>query len=159
MKKSVLIVTALAAVMFSGCASYQLKRKLDEKMALEPRTIQQSDVQSESEQLLKNTRGFSEKQKSELVSLRDSVRAEMKDLDQQSLKLRSILIQDIVAPAYNVGEVDLIRDRLHEIENRRLNAVFHAVRKAEAILGRDIVRSQNVFDGFMFGGFPSGQIF
>ena len=60
------------------------------------------------------------------------------------MKLRALLIQDTLASADNSDEVALVKERLKNIENKRLSFVFDAVEQANSILGRQAPENQNL---------------
>ena len=48
-----------------------------------------------------------------------------------------------------MDEVNLIKARLSDLEDRRLNVIFDAITKANTILGRQAALNQSIFRDFM----------
>src|SRR5439155_657173 len=75
-------------------------------------------------------------QRAQLFSIRDQARADLENLRLESLKLRSVLIKDIVSSKYNPAEIELIKSKLRGVEDERISTLFRAIRKSNLTLGR-----------------------
>ncbi|MGZ6359223.1 MAG: hypothetical protein ACXWP1_08725, partial [Bdellovibrionota bacterium] len=58
------------------------------------------------------------------------------DISSQSLKLRSVLVEEILSPNYSLDEVGMIKGRLKKLEDKRLSLMFDGIDQANTILGR-----------------------
>jgi hypothetical protein len=140
-----------------GC-SHTGSPELDRKLLAEPDVSRQelsSEVKNEIESAPHLTLG----QKAMLLELRRTVRGEMEKISSESLKLRSLLVKDLLSPEYDRQEVDAIESRLKDLENNRISSLFRGVREANEILGRqaDDLREpviRDLFDGFASHGSP-----
>lgn len=133
MKMQTLVcVLAFAA---AGCASSG-SRELDQKISQEPPVESRRQVQTEADQKIATDSQLTPDQKARLSALRTSVSAQLDDVSRQSLKLRSVLIEEILSPNYSLEEVSLIKSRLKKLEDKRLSLMFDGVDEANKILGR-----------------------
>ena len=129
MSKSVL---SLILLIGAGCASDADKR-LDQKLAQEPDVASSTQLTKEAQTDINHDSHFTPDQKVKLTKLREETSAELKSLRKQSLQLRALLIKDFEAE--NDSEIDLIHNRLQDINNRQVSLLFDSIKKANEIVG------------------------
>lgn len=122
------------ATMATGCTS--VDKNVDQKEAASPPVESRTDLNKEARLFIEKAKGISEDQRQKLLTLRHATRSSIGQLQEESLKLRSLLIQEILTSQYNSSEVDVIKSRLKKVEERRLTVMFDAVDKANKIIGR-----------------------
>ena len=132
--------------LFMSCAHHQTQQTIDQKLQTVPATITPQALYDKAGDLIKNSPDLTAEQRNQLTDLHNKTHDELFKLQEQSLKLRDLLITDMVQPNYSVDEITQIKKRLKKVEQNRLNVVFNAVDKASVILGRshgnyDIMRS------------------
>jgi len=132
-----------------GCATAKLNRQLDEKLAQETSINGRKGIQAEAGQLIKEAPSLTPEQKKDLEILGKSLSSQLDEITKESLKLRSVLVKDVISN-YDSREIDLIRDRLQQIEDRRLRLIFSVVRKTNAILGRQSAATDKLTRDFFF---------
>ena len=135
LKKLTLISLATGFVLV-GCASKEVDKKVDEKLAaVEPvqNRAQLSEVTARSMESIPN---LTETQRAQLVDLRSSTRAKMQANQQESDKIRSLLIQGVFSANYQQKEVNNLKKRLSKLEGERTALTFSAIDQANNILGR-----------------------
>lgn len=137
-----------AVLALQGCAHSAIEKRIDEKVAEETTVKSQADLAQEAEKLIQASPDLSPDQKAKLMALRNSIRTQNELLLDQSLKLRSILIKDLLASDYDRKEVDWIKKKIRSIENKRISILFDGVEQANAILGRQITKNQHVVHDF-----------
>lgn len=148
-----LLAAGLMGVFFAqGCSHGALDKKIDEEVAQESTVKTHNDLTNEGTQVLNSAQGLSAEQKQKLKDLRTSVTGQLADIYEKSLRLRSVLIKDLVAKDYNEDEVELIKSRIKYNEDKRLSLMFEAVDKAKTILGRNIEVNRHIVEDFMEGG-------
>lgn len=130
-KRSLLLCLALV-----GCAAPGGK-KLDAKVANETEVSRPADLHEEISQLIKTEPGLSDVQRARLLQLQANTIARTSDLRDHSLRLRSLLMEELLSPGYDADEVGLIKGRLKKIEKQRLALLFDSVEQANQILGHD----------------------
>jgi len=141
---SKIILIGITLITLQGCAHTLVEKRIDEKLTQEKGFNTSNDLKLEATLLIEKAPGLNSKQKENLRELRDSMSAQMESLRIESLKLRALLIQDTLASADNSDEVALVKERLKNIENKRLSFVFDAVEQANSILGRQAPENQNL---------------
>lgn len=147
-----------STLVFQGCAHSALDAKVDQEMAQETTVKTNADLRAESSQLLQTAPGLTSDQRARLVALRDATRSQLDSLWSQSLKLRAVLIKDLITAKYNEEEVDLIKDRMKKIEDQRLAVTFNAVEQANTILVHEpaLPNHQELMNEFFFEGSGHG---
>jgi len=152
----------LFAVVAQGCAHGSVsptEKRLDDKLAQEETIKTNADLKAETTKLLETSKRLNPRQRTELESLRASTNAQLDKIRAETLKLRAILISDVVSSDYNSDEVDLIKHRIKDLEQKKLSTYFDAVREANIMLGRwaskgdritSDVLDQMTYEMFMF---------
>lgn len=141
-----LIVTVCAAMLFAvRCAHTPTERHLDQRMDEESKIKSTSDLRIDAQSAIDSATGLTDEQKTKLKALGASVRVKLDDLRDQSLKLRAVLVDDMIATNYNVKEVELIKQRIKAVENNRVSTMFKAIDDANEIMGRQAKLNQHVF--------------
>jgi ABC-type branched-subunit amino acid transport system ATPase component len=131
----------------SGCAHNAVEKSVDQKLTTEePKN--RAALAEEAKRSIETAPGLTDEQRKKLTELRASVRTELDSLAGQSAKLRSLLIQDVLASQENPDEVKVVKKRLKSVENKRLAVIFDAVDKANSILGREARANAGLFDDF-----------
>lgn len=149
MKRSGWIVVVAGLLLMQGCASNEVEQRLDEKLAQETQIKHRDDLRAESKNLIDSAQGLTAGQKTELTQLRKATTAEMDKITNDSLRLRSILIKDIMSPNYNAKEVDLIKRRLQDVEDKRVDLMMDAADKANKIMGHEAEQNEKLIRDFV----------
>jgi hypothetical protein len=136
MKKYSLTLIATGFIGLSACAHTEAERRIDEKLAAESPVANRQQLSSNAGSLIASAPDLSAEQRAELIQLRDSTARKTDELRARSFKLRELLVSEVIASTYDDTEVSLVKKRLEATENERLQAIFTAVDKANAILGR-----------------------
>ncbi|MBI3556268.1 MAG: hypothetical protein HY074_08390 [Deltaproteobacteria bacterium] len=137
MKK--IIISVLIAAGVQGCAhgsELSTEARLDEKLSQEALLRNGADLKAEAKQLLESSSRLTPSQRAELTSLRNSTSRQMDKFNSESLKLRAVLIEDVLASSYDGAEVELLKRRMRDLEHRKLLAFFRSIRDANIKLGR-----------------------
>jgi len=136
---------------FLGCAHGAMEQNLDAKLAQETAVHNRTDLRKEATQLVKLVPGLSEEQRTKLSNLRESTRVQMDDLSTRSLRLRSLMLKDLLSATDNGDELDLIKQRLKDVENSRLNLILSSVEEASRILGKEASQHREFMEDFWLG--------
>ena|ERR1700722_1988711 len=148
--KTKIYTTSLMSLALALAACASSDKKLDEKLSQETTVTNQTQLHSEAGDLIQKSKGLSAEQKTQLMTLRDSVRKEMAKVQNDSVKLRAVLIKDVMAQNYNPDEVADIKDRMRKTEEKRLALTFNAVDRANDIIGRSPIDDRDMFFDNMF---------
>jgi hypothetical protein len=147
----IVTVATLVAIM-QGCAHAELDRRIDNEVAQEAEVKTQTNLRTESADLIRTALWLTDDQRQKLTQLKSKTAGELDPLWEQSLKLRAVLIKDVISTPYDGDEVALIEKRLRKIGDQRLTVMFDAVAEANQILGRDAVDNRKVVDDVLFEG-------
>ena len=129
-------LVVMGAALSLGACAHTADRKLDEKISQERQVNSTSDLSQETGEVIDSASNLSDEQRTALKSLGASLRTQLASMRVESNRLRAVLVDDIVAQPYNRSEVALIKERISDVELRRVALVFGAVDQASTILGR-----------------------
>ena len=133
MKTKIAIMILVISTM--GCA--HTAKKVDQEISTEPPVKDSTELSVKARALINSSTSINPEQKTKLLALQEKTTAELKDLQAQSLKIRSLLIQEVTGSDYNEKEIWVIKNRLKKNESQKLLTYFNAVDEANKILGRD----------------------
>jgi hypothetical protein len=131
-------VTLAILLLFAGCAHSSVDEQLDKKLADESGVNSSGELKKETKADLLKAKNITPGQKAELEKLRQDFAQSETAIYQRTLKLRAVLVKDMVAVNYNEAEVRLIQDRMRDLEDKRLTLQFAAIDRANHILGHDL---------------------
>lgn len=144
------VAMCMLGLFLIGCATPSQKKSLDVKVGHEPVSLEEGDEQQQVGWIIQTSPELTEEQRANLLSLRDSTRSKLAELNQDSIKLRAVLVKDIVDPSVKRSEIKLIKRRLRALEDKKLTVLFEAVDRAEKIVGRNWTKAARIYDDFMF---------
>ncbi len=144
-----LIQTGGSVLLFVACANATLEKGIDQKISQENEVQTRSDLNNEVSEAVENAKDVTPEQKIQLFALRSSVRQQIDDNWQKSLKLKSVLIKELITSNYNENEVSLIKQRLKKLESQRLAITFDAIDQTNKILGRQAKLNRAVMTDFI----------
>ena len=134
-QKYFLITLFLIAGWTQSCAT-STEKEIDQKVSHQPNNMKRSDLAKEGEDLLQKSADLSEEQKTSLRTLWQKSKAQMDELSKSSLQLRAVLIKDVIATPYDQTEVNVIKKKIADVEQKRLSVFFAGVHETNHILGR-----------------------
>lgn len=141
--------TMALGLLTQGCThSSKSSRELEEKVSNESNVTNRQELRQEAKETLDNAGSLTPEQKAKLLALQADAQSKIDALNQESLRLRSVLIKDVMATNYNEREVNLIKRKLKDVENKRLATIFTAVEDANKILGRKAEYHSDVMNRF-----------
>jgi PBP1b-binding outer membrane lipoprotein LpoB len=153
MKQSkVVLLLITSALALQGCAHSATEKQVDKEVAQEANIKTNADLNAEADKTIDNAQGLSETQKAKLTALRETTKTQIEEARVESLKLRAALIKDVVSTTDKSAEIDLIKKKLKDLENKRLSATFKAIDQANIIMGRQAnLNSMMMEEFFEFG--------
>ncbi|MGZ3725692.1 MAG: hypothetical protein ACXWQQ_07820 [Pseudobdellovibrio sp.] len=134
--KAQLIVLSVLTLTLAGCATAEKKEKLEEKVVTEQNISGRKELRSKVDQMIQSANDLTDDQKQKLTALFKQTRTDAGQMREESLKLRAVLIQDVLAEKYNRGEVNLIKQKLSSISKRQLALTYKTIDKVNEIMGR-----------------------
>ena len=135
-----------------GCAHGRGEKELDQKVAANPVETPR-ELHAQATQEIESAPGLKPEQKAKLLAIRDSVRKEMSKDRVESLRLRSVLIQDLVQKRdtqKNRKEIELVKKKIRDLEEKKLSAFFQAVREANETMGRWGSRDERLAESMLY---------
>ena len=143
-----LAAIALFTILAPGCASTNTERRIDSKLEAEPAVSDSNSLGGEFKTMIDQSQKLTLVQKNQLLALQTDTRTQLNQLKNQSLKLRSILIKDVMQAGYNPDEIEIVKERLKKTEDRRLTVIFNAVDHAETIIGNELPENEGLLRSF-----------
>lgn len=141
-KMNTLVVSTLSLLITNGCTSKVVEKELNQKVLQEKSIRNQTDLTNESDRALNMDGQLTAIQKQQLRDLKNETRILSAEQNSESLKLRSVLMKDLLAANYNRPEITLIKNKLKKVESKKVEILFSAVEKANIILGREIYKHE-----------------
>lgn len=132
--KPILLIFALSSLLLAGC--HHADKKLDEALAQTPPVANNAELQKQAADRIANAPDLTEDQRHQLTELRKSLKSEMAKLQEESLKLRSLLLEAVLSEPYVEGKVATLKKRMKQVEDEKLKVTFKSVDRANQILGR-----------------------
>jgi hypothetical protein len=133
--KSILILLIINLGIWS-CSQKMLDEKLTEKVNAEPTVAGSADLQSDARLYIEKSQ-LTNIQKNQLQTLQFSTNSKLKANNEESLKLRSVLMKDMFSSPYNKSEVKLIQSKIEKLANQRVAIIFDTIDQANGIFGRE----------------------
>lgn len=124
-----------AAMIFQGCA-HTKEKAVEAKVAQETQVNNIRDLRQQSEQMIDES-NLSDEKKAQLKALRQDATSKMASLHQEGLRLRSLLIKDMLATKFDRNEVNIVRKKIKKNQDAQLALLFDSVDKANLIMGRE----------------------
>ena len=147
-----LAILVAGLFLFQGCAHDQGEKKLDAKLAANPVETPR-ELHAQATQEIDSAPSLKPEQKAKLLAIRDSVRDEMKKNRVESLRLRSVLIRDLVEKKdtqKNRKEIELVKQKIRDLGEKNLSAFFQAVREANETMGRWGSRDERLAESMLY---------
>ncbi len=138
-----------SVLLLMSCANAQLEKEVNQKLTQETEIKSLNDLRADATFHIENAKGVSADQKAKLFALRDSTRQQIDQNWQQSLKLKSLIISDLVEANYNESEVERAKTKLKGLESKRLSIMFDALEEANKILGRQAQLNTDIMHEFI----------
>lgn len=149
MAKTAAIWVGFAAAGVTGCSHGRENKRVDARVVTE--TVDSpAKLDAQAKQLITHSPKITPVQRDKLMVLRQQTRTEMDRLGEESIKLRALLIEDIVSANYNEGDVRVIKKRIREVEGDRISTMFNAVERANTIMGREAAVNPKVMESFFW---------
>jgi hypothetical protein len=144
-----LCFAAMAITLFSSCATKKIDQNVDAKLAQTPPVSGPAELNKDASNTIASAPGITDDQRTKLIVIQKSTEEKLAKLREESLKMRELLIQEVVrTDHYNDNEVNRIKSRLKDIENKRLTTLFKGLDQANDVLGHQTQRKQ-VMDSMM----------
>lgn len=140
-----------AALLLPGCATSGVQNRINEKLAREPE-VTQPVVGADTAKVILAEAGLSQDQRARLLALRDSTRKDLAPFRAEAAKLHSLLIREVITSDYDPIEVQAVKNRLRDLEVRRLNLMFNAIDRANEILGRQAAQHSRLIEEYLDRG-------
>ena len=134
--KLALCLFATCALGLTACSHTSVDRELNRKVAEESNINTQADLNAEATHLIEKAKNITEEQRSQLLALREKTRAETLEQNKESLRLRSVLVKELLSTDYNRQEVAGLKRSIKKTDERKLSILLDAVQKTNLILGR-----------------------
>lgn len=143
-RKILLLILALSLASIFGCSS-QSENVLDQKIA----ALQVSGTQLDDEfsKDLAASTTLSDEQKSKMKSLRKNTLKQITEFNDAILKLKIVLIRDLLSSNFEQEEIDLIKSKVQNIEEKKMAVFLGAIKAANELMGKTET-NEKIYRGF-----------
>jgi len=144
---SMVLMVTLGLIAITGCAEKVERAEVSKDVAAEPQPASRADLRKESEDLIDRGQ-FTADQKAKLHALHSEMVAKSDALSAESLRIRSLLLKEVIAKKGDPLEISVLEDKLRDNSNQRLKLIFDSVKKTNAIIGRNSIEQDRlrIFD-------------
>ena len=137
MKQNLKFTSVLVAIgLLAGCAS-QTQKQVDQDLAKTPAVASPQELHEQTTAKINEDPRLTDEQRTKLKGLQAKFQEQYKTARDESLKLRSLLVDQLLAKSYKPREIAAIKGRIHAAEERRLEATFKAADEVSKILGHN----------------------
>ncbi len=147
--RTTFLMLAAPALILNACNHASIEKDVNQKLSNESDVTTGAALDTETTVAIENAKDVTADQKSKLLALRTDTRQQLDNNNQKTLKLKSVLIEDLVKNDYKENEVELIKDQLKKLKSQRLSIMFGAVTEANKILGRRARLNDDVMRDFV----------
>ncbi len=134
--KNYLLVAGTGLLILS-CSQKSVENKLEDKVSSQSKVSDSKELQGEVKDLIDDSH-LQAQQKTQLRTLQANTDAQLQNFREESLKLRAVLIKDVLSTKkYDRSEVLLIQRKMENIEKQRLALIFKVIDQANKIMGRE----------------------
>ncbi len=137
-------------ILSAGCVSSKTQKEIDRKVAQETSINTRQDLTEKTDQLIESAQGLTEKQKTDLVNLREVTRIKNEQLNRESLRLKALLMKDLTSTDHSSNQIQILKRQIKKAEDKKLSNYFDAVSKASRILGKDQLDNDYVLRDFEY---------
>jgi hypothetical protein len=130
-----LVISAFTLVGTSGCASKPVEKQIDQQADNE-RANNRDELKIEARKRIEASTSITKVQRKALLVLLSETEASIAKDAKTSLKLRSLLIAEIIKPNYKDEKIQIIKTKIMRAENKRVATILNATVEANRILGR-----------------------
>lgn len=135
----------LAFVFALGC-SHKTEKEIQRKVSEESHVQTIEDFTEASDKVINEAQGISDAQRAKLVVLRRETLEKIDQQDQEEIRLRLVLLKEILDFDENRFETNLVRQKLRKVHAKKYSLLMDAVRETYAIIGKPYVDSKNSFE-------------
>lgn len=125
------------SVMLVSCASKQENQKNIEAKVANENVTSGAELNTSLHKIISESNTLSEKQKKDLTKIVEDTRTQNQQLQEESLKLRLVLIKELISTKVNPAEVKLIKKDIKKAEAKRLKNMFAAIDQISRIVAKD----------------------
>ena len=137
-----LLLTATAS------STSKVDKKVSQEAAQEP-VQNTTQAQKRTADLINESPDLTGEQKTKLLALQNQVRTQLETNGKDGLKFRELLVEKILSKKYKSGEVEIVKNKIRDLEKKRVANLFDSVDKANEILGRASVNNQRMLRDFV----------
>lgn len=140
-------IGTFAFLIFLICSCTQkAEKEISKKIAAERHIQSFDDFDDESVQVINRAEGVSDVQKAKLIVLRREILNKIEEKDKEELRLRIVLLKEILNLEPNDRQIQLIKRQLKKIGSSKISLITDAVKESYDILGRPYQKSTNKFE-------------
>lgn len=131
------LLMCFCATLILGCATAREKRQLNDQLAHENKVQDGKSLGQSVHDVIVSSQSLDPKQKSQLTDLLSRIRLKQKELLENSFRLRSLMIKEILAQKVNPRKVKLLKKEIKKNEEQRLSSTFSAIDEISRIVEKD----------------------
>lgn len=135
----------LALLLVTGC-THKTEKEIERKLAEQSHVQSIDDFTTASDKTINEAEGISDAQRAKLVVLRHETLAKMDEQDREEIRLRLVLLKEILDTNEDRLEINLLKQKIRRVNAKKYAVLMSAMRESYAIIGKPYVDSKNEVD-------------
>lgn len=129
-------------LILTSCATQQEKKQVEQKVANETTVVDGTTLSISVQETIAASKTLSPEQKEQLQSLFLATRTKARSLLEDSYKLRSVLIKELLASNVNPSEIKILKKNIKKVESERMKLTLSAADQITKIVGQNKEKEQ-----------------
>lgn len=96
-----------------------------------------AELKEQADATIESMPGLDPIQRAKLLEIRKNASDQSNLLQIESLKVRSLILKEVMNQTYDPNKIDDLKKRLKKVENQKLNLTFSSIEEANKVLGRE----------------------
>lgn len=128
------LIGILSVITF-GCV-HRAEKEIERKVAVQSPVSNVQEFSDESDKIINEADNISDAQRAKLVVLRRETLYKIEQKDQEEMRLRLVLLKEILKNDDKQIEVNLMKQKIKKLNKEKYNILMSAMKESNRILGK-----------------------
>ena len=151
-----LVITALYGL-YSCATQSSVDKKIEAEVKSEP-AVKTSEVAAKTAEEIINDSDLKPEQRTKLLALNAKTSTQMQAFRAEDNKLKMVLVKTLLDNDSNDKEINKVRDKIVNLEKKKMKSMLDSLSEAKNILGKDASRRAAVMRTFILENTPDRTI-
>jgi len=126
---------AVIGFLLVGCAQ-KTEKEIERKLAVQSQVNNIQEFSNESDKIINEADSISDAQRAQLIVLRRETLTKIDQKDQEEMRLRLVLLKEILKADYKQREVNLMQQKIRKLNKEKFKILTAAMKDSNRILGK-----------------------